>query len=599
VSATNPVSAMHAPEAAPRFEPPWRAIVPIALSVCIVAIALFVTQLVRDIDSSRRSLVERQTSDLDFIEQSIGDAVVVGDYAAAEQLLRAATRDHSIRHVALSARNGARLQAGDESPEVLEAPDWLVRFAALPLGPDSRPIVVGGVRYGVLTLRRSAALAYDELWNDMGYQALLIGLAAAAAIALAVALIMSRAHLQNAVQGTQKVNDELRAEVGARREAERIALENEERFRDLTSMSSDWYWEQDRELRFTVTAARTDERGGLTPGQHVGKKRWELPGTEPVNTNWDDHRALLEARRPFRDLVLRRPAPDGSLRYVLVSGSPIIDADGSFAGYRGVAKDITERYTAEQALRAAKEAAEAGLHAKNQFLANISHELRTPMTGVLGMTDLLLGTQLDTRQRDYCNLAQRSATSLLRVIEDMIELANLDADRVVLNSETFDLQALAADIVGLVSGAAAARGIAVHSRVDPQLHTRVIGDQRKLRQVLMHLMDNALKFTQVGSIALEMLGEPTRADAGNGPAPVRFRVIDTGIGFETSQLERLFGAFTKADESSTRRHGGLGAGLAIARQLVERMGGKLTAESRPGRGSTFEFVLAFPPAATA
>jgi signal transduction histidine kinase len=169
---------------------------------------------------------------------------------------------------------------------------------------------------------------------------------------------------------------------------------------------------------------------------------------------------------------------------------------------------------------------------------------------------------------------------------------------VVLNCETFDLQALAGEMVGLVSGAAAARGIAVHSRVDPQLHARVVGDQRKLRQVLMHLMDNALKFTQVGSIALEVLGD-ARVDGGNGTQPVRFRVIDTGIGFETSQLERLLGAFTRADESSTRRHGGLGAGLAIARQLVDRMGGKLAAESRPGRGSTFEFVLAFPAAAAA
>ncbi len=472
------------------------------------------------------------------------------------------------------------------------APRWLVRYARLPLGPDTGRIDIGGVSYGVLTLQRSAAQAYDQLWSELKVEASLIAVISGAALLLAMGLLTSRAHIQRAMQDTQAVNDELRAEVAARREAELAAVENEERFRDLTSLSSDWYWEQDRELRFTATAARNDERGGLTPAQHIGRTRWDLPGTEPVNTTWEEHRALLAAGRPFRDLVLRRPATDGRLHYVMVSGSPIIDAEGSFAGYRGVAKDITERYAAEQALLAAKEAAEAGLHAKNQFLAHISHELRTPMTGVLGMTDLLLGTPLDHRQRQYTLLAQQSAQLLMRQIEALIELSNLDAGRVASSRETFALRALADDVVALIEAAALAKGIAVQTHIDPALPARVVGDVRNLRQVLTQLLDNALKFTQQGSIELALLAGPQPSAAPTDDVAVRFRISDTGVGFDAAQLERLFAAFTQGDESDTRRFSGLGAGLAIAQRQVARLGGRLAAENRPGGGAVFEFTVA-------
>jgi len=572
-----------------RFELPWRAIVALALAVSVMAFALFLTELVRNADAMRRNLAERQRADLEFIEQSIGDGLVVGDYAAVQQLLRAATRDRSIRHVAVTTRNDARLTAGDEAPERLRAPDWLVRYARLPLGPDTRRIEIGGVPYGVLSLQRSAATAYNELWSELKVEAALIAVVSAAALLLAVALLASRERIQRAMQETQAANTDLRAEVEARRDAERAAVENEERFRDLTSLSSDWYWEQDRDLRFVATAARHDERGGLTPKQHLGRTRWELPGTEPVNTTWEDHKAVLAAGRPFRDLVLRRPGPDGQWRYVLVSGSPIIDTEGSFSGYRGVAKDITDRYAAEQALRTAKEAAEAGLQAKNQFLANISHELRTPMTGVLGMTDLLLGTPLDKTQQQYCVLAQQSAQVLLRQIEALIELARLDTDHVVSSSESFELQILAADVVALINAAARAKGIDVHTRIDTALPARLAGDVRSLRQILMQLVDNALKFTQHGAVVLEMLAEPTAAPSDG--ILVRFRVSDTGVGFDPAHLDRLFTAFTQGDESDTRRFGGLGAGLAIAHRLVDRLGGKLTAENQAQGGAVFQFAV--------
>ena len=579
------------PPATTRSELPWRAIVPMALAVFVLAFALFLTELVRNSETMRRALAERQRADLEFIEQSIGDSLVVGDFAAVQQLLRAATRDRSIRSVALTARNDAKIVAGDEAPEMVKTPGWLVRYARLPLGPDTRRVEIGGVSYGVLALQRSAAHAYDQLWSELKIEASLIAVISSAALLLAVALLTSRAQIQRAMQDIQAANAELRAEVDARREAERAAVENEERFRDLTSLSSDWYWEQDRELRFTATAARNDERGGLTPSQHLGRTRWELPGTEPVGTTWEEHRAVLAARRPFRDLVLRRPGPDGTLRYVVVSGAPVIDGQGSFAGYRGVAKDITERFAAEQALRAAKDAAEAGLQAKNQFLANISHELRTPMTGVLGMTDLLLGTRLDERQRQYTVLAQQSAQLLLRQIEALIELANLDAGRVTSSRETFALGALAADVLALIEAAAVAKGIAVQTRIDPALPARVVGDARNLRQVLMQLLDNALKFTHRGSIELEMLPGGKPAVANGDRVQVLFRICDTGVGFDATQLERLFAAFTQGDESDTRRFGGLGAGLAIAHRLVAHLGGRLTAENRAGGGAVFAFTV--------
>jgi CheY-like chemotaxis protein/anti-sigma regulatory factor (Ser/Thr protein kinase) len=234
-------------------------------------------------------------------------------------------------------------------------------------------------------------------------------------------------------------------------------------------------------------------------------------------------------------------------------------------------------------LERARRDAEAASGAKSQFLAMISHEIRTPMNGILGTTELLLDTALTPAQRQYARIAYRSATALLALIDDVLDLSRVEAGKLALRTTGVELRLLVDEAMDLMAATARDKPLALHCRVAPQVPERVEADPLRLRQLLMNLLHNAVKFTERGRVDLEVT---LLRETDEGPV-LRFSVSDTGIGIAPGQLGSVFEAFTQGDASSTRRHGGSGLGLAIVKELAALMGGEVDVRSTVGKGSTF------------
>jgi PAS domain S-box-containing protein len=253
--------------------------------------------------------------------------------------------------------------------------------------------------------------------------------------------------------------------------------------------------------------------------------------------------------------------------------------------------DIAEQQRHEQELRAARDAAEAAAHAKASFLAMMSHELRTPMTGIIGMIELLGESAMSAEQQRFVGALERSARSLLRVLNDVLDFSKIEAGRLDLESVDFDLAAIAGEVLELLGSTASGQGDELRADWTSERIPRLRGDPTRLRQVLVNLVGNAIKFTRRGRVTLSIRCADETED---GLVPVRVEVRDTGEGIATDVVPSLFRPFQQADSSTTRRFGGTGLGLAICRRLVDAMGGVIGAESEPGRGSTFWFEVKLP-----
>lgn len=266
-----------------------------------------------------------------------------------------------------------------------------------------------------------------------------------------------------------------------------------------------------------------------------------------------------------------------ALHAMTLDGKPYIQA---------IMRDVTTQKAAEAALQEAHDAAVATTRLKSQFLANVSHEIRTPLNGIIGMTRLLLGTSLNAQQRDYAETVSRSAESLLAIINDLLDFSKIEAGRLTIERIPFHLDELLQDVVALETPRAQAKGLSLILEKQTEIPPWLLGDPLRVRQILLNLVDNAIKFTERGQVSIRV--EATKLPTGDG---YRFTVTDTGIGIAPEAQQRIFEAFAQADGSTSRRYGGTGLGLAICRQLAELMGGSLSLESQPGLGSAFSLEL--------
>ena len=373
-----------------------------------------------------------------------------------------------------------------------------------------------------------------------------------------------------------------------RREAEAALRRSEEHFRSLIENAMDMITVTDLDGKILYESPSIERVLGYAPQELLGTN--VLPLVHP-----DDRQHAFET---FRSHALARTAGFSmQLRFRHRQGHWLpIEATGNFhmedskvVGVVINSRDITERRQAEAELQNAKEAAEAANRAKSAFLANMSHEIRTPMNGIIGMTELALNTALNAEQREYLEMVKSSADSLLNLINDILDFSKVEAGKLDLDPAPFALRHTLGNTLKSLAVRAARKGVELACRVRAPVPDSLIGDSGRLRQVLVNLLGNAVKFTAWGEVVLDI--EPALITPQG--CTLQFSVHDTGIGIPPEQLARIFSPFEQGDGSTTRQYGGTGLGLSISARLVELMGGRIWAESRVGGGSAFHFTAPF------
>jgi PAS domain S-box-containing protein len=406
---------------------------------------------------------------------------------------------------------------------------------------------------------------------------------------------------QRNIAELQASNQALSAQMGALQEARaaqqetehrlREALEAQEKvnteFMEIAEISRSWVWEQDSDLRFTHLSSGFPAVTGYSPDALLGKTHDEFTAIWSnmlSGTDWKWLEQQMRQRAPFSEFSYGLRARDGRELWLMISGAPVFDESGAFAGYRGAGTDVTS-------IHAAVVAAEQANRVKSMFLANMSHEIRTPMNGVLGMAELLEASLTEPEHRQMIGVIRSSGESLMALLNDILDLTKIEAERLELEVIPFRLDEIAHRIEALHRLKAQERGLRLEMFTDSRAVLPRLGDPHRVTQILHNLVSNAIKFTDAGKVTVWISVLPMDR--------VRIEVVDTGIGMTPAQQERIFDEFVQADGTVTRRFGGTGLGMSIVRRLTGMMGGTLELQSAIAEGTRITITLPLPQQAEA
>jgi len=385
-------------------------------------------------------------------------------------------------------------------------------------------------------------------------------------------------------------NEELKREIAVRKRAEEDLAYERFLLTTLLEYAPDFVYFKDAESRFIRLSRGLANYYGLgDPSEAIGKSDFDFYDAQQANQYRADEQEVMRTGTPVVDKEEEQLWPDWRLTWLWTSKVPLYSAEGEVIGTFGISRDITHRKQIEVQLQAAKEAAETANRAKSDFLANMSHEIRTPMNAIIGMTELVLDTELTPSQRDYLKMVRESGDALLSLINDILDFSKIEAGKLDLDCAAFDVRESLGDTLKFLALRAHTKGLELACRIQPEVPDRLVGDVGRLRQIVVNLVGNAIKFTDAGEVVLHV----DRQSQSDDEVVVHFAVADTGIGIPEEKQTSIFNAFEQADSSTTRRFAGTGLGLAISSRLVSFMEGKIWVESEVGRGSTFHFTARF------